>query len=202
MNLRRLLLQLTYRVIFASGIAALLWVGGNLVYAKAFQLYALSSLGSGTAFQNDMKGAGAHLPPALQTGDLIGRLDIPGTGTSVAVLEGVDDHVLVIAAGHVPGTAATPETAGNIAIAAHRDTFFNGLRKIRVGDVIEFSTRRETFRYLVTTTEVVSPSDTRVLESHGREELTLITCYPFSFLGAAPQRFIVHAQPETTLNLQ
>jgi sortase A len=124
----------------------------------------------------------------------VGRLDIAERDISVVVLEGVEDDTLGIAAGHVPGTSL-PGSNGNIVIAAHRDTFFRKLRDIRVGNAIQVFTPRGTFDYRVSNTEIVSPSETRVLESSGHSELTLITCYPFSFLGAAPQRFIVHARP-------
>jgi sortase A len=128
----------------------------------------------------------------------MGRLTIPERGISVMVLEGVEDDILDIGAGHVPGTPL-PGSDGNFAVAAHRDTFFRELRNIRAGDTIRFSTHEGTFRYFVTTTEIVEPSETRVLKFHGGAELTLITCYPFSFVGAAPQRFIVHARPRPDL---
>jgi sortase A len=125
----------------------------------------------------------------------VGRLDIAERRISVVVLEGVEDDALGIAAGHVPGTSL-PGSNGNIVIAAHRDTFFRELRNIDLGDRIQLSTPAGTFDYFVSNTEIVNPSETRVLESSGHSELTLITCYPFSFLGAAPQRFIVHARPQ------
>ena len=193
MKLRRILIQVTCRIIFGTGIAALLWVGANLVYAKAFQLYALSSFGSKLQSQTELSDIGSTPSQNLRNGDLVGRLHIPGAGLSVAVLEGIEDSTLGIAAGHIPGTSL-PGANGNVAIAAHRDSYFRALRDIEVGDTIEFATRKGTFRYFVTTTEVVAPSEIRVLASHGHAELTLITCYPFSFLGTAPQRFIVHAQ--------
>ena len=126
----------------------------------------------------------------------MGRLDIVERKISVVVVEGVDEETLAIAAGHVPGTSL-PGSNGNVVIAAHRDTFFRELRNIHAGNTIQLSTPRGTFGYSVTNIEIVNPSETRVLESRGHSELTLITCYPFSFLGTAPQRFIVHARPQS-----
>jgi sortase A len=94
----------------------------------------------------------------------------------------------------VPGTPL-PGAPGNVAIAAHRDTFFRDLKGIRTGDSILFSNVQQTFEYVVDSMETVDPDDTRVIESRSRPELTLITCFPFYFIGSAPKRFIVHARP-------
>jgi len=189
---RVLVIQLIYRAFFAAGIVALVWVGAQLGYAKTYQLYMMSKLKTQPAFANS--NADSKLPPSrLRSGDLVGRLDIMDRKLSVVVLEGVEDDTLGIAAGHVPGTFL-PGSNGNVVIAAHRDTFFRELRNIHAGEKIQLTTPRGTFQYLVSNTEIVKPSETRVLESRGRDELTLITCYPFSFLGAAPDRFIVHAR--------
>jgi sortase A len=124
----------------------------------------------------------------------MGRLEIPSIGISVMVLHGTEDATLAIGAGHVPGTPS-PGGDGNLVIAAHRDTFFRRLDGIRPGDRLRILTLGHTYDYVVLSTETVDPEDTRVMESHGRLELTLITCYPFHFVGAAPKRFIVHAEP-------
>ena len=128
----------------------------------------------------------------LSDGDVIGKLEIPQIGLSVMVLQGVKEEILRLGAGHVPGTPL-PGADGNSAIAAHRDTFFRKLKRIRTGDRIQFLTVRGTAQYIVDSTEIVEPADTRVMESRGRPELTLISCYPFYFVGSAPHRFIVHA---------
>jgi len=189
-DLRETTIRLIYRSLLAAGIIALLWVGGQLGYAKTYQLYQLSRLKSRPAFANE------NGPSSLRNGDLVGRLDILERKISVVVVEGIDEETLAIAAGHVPGTSL-PGSNGNVVIAAHRDTFFRELRNIHPGNTIQLSTPRGTFEYTVTNTEIVKPSETRVLESSGRSELTLVTCYPFSFLGAAPKRFIVHARPQS-----
>jgi sortase A len=129
----------------------------------------------------------------LRQGDPIGELNVPRLHLSVMVLEGDDDSILGVAAGHIPETAL-PNTAGNIGIAAHRDTFFRPLRWIRPNDVITLTTPGGTTEFSVTGTEVVSPEDTAVLSPGPGRDLTLVTCYPFSYIGPAPRRFIVHAR--------
>jgi sortase A len=195
MNRRLILIRMIYRALFAAGIVALLWVGGQLGYAKTYQFYSMSKLKAQLALANGISASTSPMSSSLRSGDLVGRLDIAERKISVVVLEGVEDDALGIAAGHVPGTSL-PGSNGNIVIAAHRDTFFRELRNIDLGDRIQLSTPAGTFDYFVSNTEIVNPSETRVLESSGHSELTLITCYPFSFLGAAPQRFIVHARPQ------
>ena len=129
----------------------------------------------------------------LRHGEMIGRLEIPRVNVSVIVLEGADSSVLDVAAGRIPGTAL-PGLSGNVGIAAHRDTFFRSLREIRVQDRLSFRTPAGIFQYAVESTEVVEPSDTGVLRQNAGEELTLVTCYPFNYIGSAPKRFIVHAR--------
>jgi sortase A len=124
---------------------------------------------------------------------LVGRLEVPRLGLSVMVLEGVEDRELGLGAGHVPGTAL-PGTAANVVIAGHRDSFFRPLRSVRVNDEIELSTRQGSFRYSVESVHVAEPQDTYLLDPGREPVLTLITCYPFSFIGPAPERFVVRAR--------
>jgi sortase A len=133
------------------------------------------------------------MPAAIGPDGLIGRIEIARLGVSVVVVEGTDKPTLRHAAGHIPGTAI-PGQIGNIGIAAHRDTFFRPLRNIRDNDVVALTTLRGEFRYRVVSTKIVSPEDVAVLDPDGNEILTLVTCYPFYFVGAAPSRFIVRAQ--------
>lgn len=120
------------------------------------------------------------------------QLAIPRLGVSVMGEEGTDIGTLRRGAGHVPGTAPPGSSSGNVVIAAHRDTFFRPLRDIRVGDDVEMTTASGRLYYRVDSTEVVAPSDVAVLRGTGTPNLTLITCYPFAFIGSAPSRFIVH----------
>ena len=129
-------------------------------------------------------------PPAKRS--VIGRLDIPRLNLAVMVREGADEGTLSRAVGHIPGTAL-PGNIGNVGLAGHRDTFFRALRKIRADDVIELQTTAGTYRYIVKSTRIVTPRDVSVLNASGGETLTLVTCYPFYYVGSAPKRFIVHA---------
>lgn len=131
--------------------------------------------------------------PAPQSGSIVGRLVIPRVGVSVMVVEGVDARELKRAAGHIPGTAL-PGEPGNVGIAAHRDTFFRPLRSIARNDTITVSTLAGAYRYRVVSTKIVRPEDVQVLSPTGRNTLTLVTCFPFYYVGPAPKRFIVRAE--------
>ena len=109
------------------------------------------------------------------------------------VVEGAGHRDLKRAAGHIPGTAF-PGTGGNTGIAAHRDTFFRPLRFIRISDSITVTTPQGAFVYRVVSTQIVKPDQIQVLSPTQAEALTLVTCYPFNFVGPAPRRFIVRAE--------
>lgn len=135
-------------------------------------------------------GAPKVLPP--KRGEPVAVLTIPRLSLSAVVLEGAGARELKLGPGHIARTPL-PGEGGNFAVAGHRDTFFRPLRSVLNHDVIEVETRTRKFRYRVTSTRIVDPTDVHVLESVGRDTLTLVTCYPFNFVGSAPQRFIVHA---------
>lgn len=143
------------------------------------------------AFREAEAPAGRKFPD----GSLIGRLQIERLGLSVIVLEGVGTGALRRGAGHIPSTSL-PGGPGNVGLAAHRDTFFRPLKDIREGDRIVFETVDGTYRYRVEWTQVVLPEDTYVLDDPGSPVLTLVTCYPFYYVGSAPKRFIVRAKLE------
>lgn len=124
---------------------------------------------------------------------LIGRIDIPRLRVSVIVIEGTSNTTLRRAVGHIPGTPL-PGQRGNVAISGHRDTFFRPLRNIRHNDIITVTTPFGEYRYRVVSTRIVSPSNVAVLDPNDNEILTLVTCYPFYFVGSAPDRFIVRAE--------
>jgi len=136
---------------------------------------------------------GRAISLALPTGGVMGRIEIRRLGLSVMVAEGVDQGTLRRAAGHIPGTAQ-PGEAGNVAISAHRDTFFRPLRNIRRNDLVTLTTLAGNYDYRVVATKVTEPSDVSVLAPNGKEILTLITCYPFYFVGSAPKRFVVQGE--------
>jgi len=124
---------------------------------------------------------------------LVGRLDIPRLGFSVVIAEGTKDSTLRRAAGHIGGTGL-PGRPGNVGIAGHRDTLFRPLKDIRLNDVITLTTLQGEYRYRVVSTKIVTPSNVAVLDPDGQEVLTLVTCYPFYFVGPSPDRFIVRAK--------
>lgn len=131
------------------------------------------------------------MPVGYVRGELIGRLEIPKVGLSVPVLESYDPATLVRGVGHVPGTAV-PGGLGNMVLAGHRDTFFRPLRNVRAGMEIDVVTKNnDTSRYLIDSTEVITPDQVQVTETGDMPGMTLITCFPFDYIGAAPQRFIV-----------
>ena len=137
-----------------------------------------------------------NIPSASAMSGLIGRIEIARLGLSVMIIEGDDGKTLRRAAGHVPGTAL-PGQFGNVGITVHRDTFFRPLRNIQMDDVITLTTLQGVYHYRVVSTKVVSPQDVEVLDSTGGDVLTLVTCHPFYFVGAAPNRFIVRAERVT-----
>jgi sortase A len=142
--------------------------------------------------------AGATTPPAVAApvptdGVSIGEIQIPRLGLRAMIAQGESALILRRSVGHLPDTAL-PGEVGNVVLAGHRDTFFRPLSGVRAGDSITLKTRDGEFEYLVESTSVVAPGAVEVLEPTGGRTLTLITCYPFSYVGAAPNRFIVRAR--------
>jgi sortase A len=137
--------------------------------------------------------------PAIKprVGSIIGKIWIPRLGITAIVDEGINHRTLSLSVGHIPSTAL-PGESGNIGIAGHRDTFFRPLRHIQREDIITLTTLRGEYRYRVVSIKVVGPYDLTVLESDGGNQiLTLVTCYPFYYVGSAPDRFIVRAERVT-----
>ncbi len=124
---------------------------------------------------------------------LLGRIAIPRLEVHAMVREGVDDHTLRRSVGHVPGTAE-PGADGNVGLAGHRDSFFRKLKDIRKDDKIVIETLDSKFEYTVDSTKIVGPNDVEVLAPTPDRALTLVTCYPFYYVGNAPRRFIVRAR--------
>ena len=132
-------------------------------------------------------------PRILANGDILGELQVPRLGLDAIVVQGDSDADLRRAVGHL-SNSALPGEWGNVALAGHRDTFFRPLRDIRVGDEIKFKTRQRSYEYVVESIEVVAPTDLRVLESSAEHDLTLLTCFPFHYVGPAPKRLVVRAR--------
>jgi sortase A len=137
--------------------------------------------------RNESSGAAGRGDSAL------GRIEIPSINLAAMIMEGTDAKTLRRAVGHISGTPL-PGQEGNVAIAGHRDTFFRALRHIRDDDEITLTTLAGSYRYRVDSIKVVEPDDTAVLNNSESEILTLVTCYPFYFVGPAPKRFVVRAQ--------
>ena len=123
---------------------------------------------------------------------VLGRLEIPALRLTTPIVDDDDTNSLLRGAGHIRGTAM-PGGLGNFVIAAHRDTYFRPLAGIKPGMAIRVVTPDETFTYLVDSTKIVNPEDVYVLDMGDVPQLTLITCYPFHYIGAAPKRFTVQA---------
>jgi sortase A len=168
-------MRILSRILFVLGVLCLATYGFVAVQAHVYQQRMASALESG-----------------VSDGDLLGKLEIPRLNLSVMVMEGVAEKTLRLGGGHIPGTAY-PGTPGNSGFAAHRDTFFRPLRNVRKDDLIHFTTHSQTLTYRVASTAVVSPTDTGVLHPTTGETITLVTCFPFYYVGPAPKRFVVHA---------
>lgn len=190
------------RTLFAAGILMLGYCGFVLLDIWRFQqrekqnLERLLHEQQAKAVSPASPASVRSLAPIIGPDGLIGRMEIARLGLSVIVVEGTDKPTLRRAAGHIVGTGL-PGQPGNIGIAAHRDTFFRPLRNIQIDDVITVTTLRGEYRYRVVSTKVVNPENVGVLKPDGSEVLTLVTCYPFYFVGSAPNRFIVRAERVT-----
>ena len=191
---------------------ACLWVvascgiGGSLfTYTSAYihqktqtrRLNEMNGVSGGSAsgygkFTNVSSADTAALP---QADGLLGAIEIPRLGITSVVEEGVDDGTLAQAVGHIPGTRF-PGQDGNTGLAAHRDTYFRHLGDIKPGDEIIFRAPGFKYIYTVQSTQIVDPSDTQVLSDEDGTTLTLVTCFPFHFIGPAPKRFVVTARAE------
>jgi sortase A len=188
-----LFLRCTRMLLFLSGALAISYVGVTLLHAKLYQKAADITLEKEISAQQQHR---VTLSAAVvsQSG-VLGRIEIPRLGMTIAILEGTSAQTLRLGVGHIKGTTL-PGGQGNSAIAGHRDTFFRPLKDIRANDEIRIQTVSGISRYQVDWVRVVAPEDTEILGPASRPSITLITCYPFHLIGAAPQRFVVHAFKE------
>ena len=192
------MLRYAERALFAIGIIALAWFASGQIYAAREQAALSRELEAArqaaeTAAEAapDTRSAVSAAPLAARA--LVGRIEVPRLRLSALAREGVDVRTLRGSVGHVPGTAL-PGEPGNAAFAAHRDTFFRPLAGIRKGDTVLVTTPDGVHSYRVFGTRVVTPTEVSVLRSGQRSQLTLVTCYPFDYVGSAPQRFVVQAE--------
>lgn len=177
------------RVLWVFGFVCLGWAGATWLDAYQFQRDQGRVLAEQTtAMHNSTAAPRDTLDPSAP----IGRLDIPRLDVSVVVMPGDDEATLSKAVGHLSDTPL-PWNGGNTALAGHRDTFFRPLERVKPGDEIHLDTARGRFIYRVRRTVIVEPEDLWVLDPSANPTLTLITCYPFKYVGQAPKRFIVQA---------
>ena len=194
-------LNWAHRALFVCAILLLGYCGFALADSWVFQRRESSDLdrqliGRQMASQGTPQPQSSASPqgaPGAATHGLIGRIEIPRLLLSVVVMEGIGRTTLRRGIGHIPGTAL-PGQPGNVGLAGHRDTFFRALKDLRVNDEIRFSTPRGDFRYEVESLRIVDPDDTGALAASGENVLTLVTCYPFYYVGPAPKRWIVRAR--------
>lgn len=193
-------------MLLAFGVALLLICAGARVYTVVFSRLELHRYWQAQSTKSDGKSkdntdfrlwskqriAAYQASLTSQSPLPLGVLRIPSVHLEVPLLEGTDDFTLNRAVGHIEGTAALG-SPGNIGVAGHRDGFFRGLKDIQTGDVIELLNQNRMDRYVVDEILTVSPEETSVLSDRPRPSLTLVTCYPFYFVGSAPLRYIVHA---------
>lgn len=182
-------LRLVERALLAIAAGALLYCASAFVEAVTLQWLDGREIDAGPPRVEEPAGATA---PGARPGDVVGRLEIPRVGVLAIVRTGVDPRTLRLGAGLIPGSGWPGET-GNVGVAGHRDTWFRGLRSIAVGDTVQLVTPGHVYRYRVERTQVVSPRDVWVLAPTSRPTLTLVTCYPFTWLGHASERFVVWA---------
>jgi sortase A len=185
---RRPFVEWLSRLLIATGLLCLGWVGLVSAEATLFRRAQLQAMVSMTAETANTAAA----PVTLPVGSPLGVLAIPRLGFAEAVAEGEDESTLSIAIGHVPDTPM-PWHQGNSGFAGHRTTHFRPLNDVRIGDELLLTTPHGLFRYVVRQTLIVDPSDVWVLDPTPGRQLTLITCYPFTYIGRAPKRFIVKA---------
>ena len=183
----------TTRVTVILATSWILMIGGIL-----FLAYAGYAVTEASAYQTiEIRRFEYPKPPVqpriLAEGDVIGEITVARLGLKAIIVQGDSPRILRRAVGHLSRTAL-PGEFGNVALAAHRDTFFHPLREIRPGDIVTLDIPGERFRYEVDSTLVVSPVESGVLQPSGGRELTLITCFPFGYVGPAPNRFVVHAR--------
>lgn len=185
----------TERILWSAGVVLLGWATISIAGAMRFDREARRDFEAVAAAPSPPT---PMPPPArLAVGDVLGIVEIPRLGFSSIVVEGDSDEVLDVAVGHLPDTPL-PWQPGNSAIAGHRDGHFRPLKDIAVGDAIRLRTHHGTFDYTITSTVIVLPSDVSVLKPTPGNTLTLITCYPFTYIGRAPKRFVIHATSTST----
>jgi sortase A len=188
-------LRLLERLLLATALVTLGWYGYAQMEAQLYQSSENRALDALLVQQPAAQDAPPATAPTPANGTVIGRVEIPRLAVATIIRAGADARTLQLAVGHIPGTAL-PGEGGNVGLAGHRDTFFRRLKDIAPDDEIRVVTPEGSFIYRVERTNVVQPEDIWVLDPTSTPVLTLITCYPFNYIGAAPDRFVVRATLE------
>jgi sortase A len=188
-GLKRRALRASYYIFLTTGIVALAFAGYTVLDRYWFQHAETARFEAVSAPAEPV----AVKPVPIADGGVIGEIEVTRLGLKAMVVQGDSDMLLRRAVGHLPETAL-PGEAGNVALAGHRDGLFRPLRNVMPGDLITLRTPEREFQYQVEWTAIVPPTAVRVIQPTSEPVLTLVTCFPFYFVGAAPERFIVRAR--------
>jgi sortase A len=183
-------LRAAYYLFLTAGIMAVGYAGYALLARYWYQGDETSKFETASAPPAGRRGV---QPAPIAEGGTIGEIEVPRLGLKSIVVQGDSENLLRLAVGHIPETAL-PGEAGNVALAGHRDGLFRPLRDVEQGDSIILRTPDREFQYEVEWTEVVPPTTVTVIQSTSEPALTLVTCFPFHYVGAAPERFVVRAR--------
>ena len=196
--MRKKVLLIVERGLLAIGVALGAWSLAQIVEAQRVQQMpvpppsTIRPSGENPARGVVSKSGKPDARPKVKTGAWVAKLEAPSVKMTATVLEGSDDRTLARGAGHIEDTAF-PGEKGNIGVAGHRDTIFRPVRHLRLGDPLVVTTADSVYRYKITRMAIVEPKDVFVLDPINKPSLTLVTCFPFDFIGHAPKRYIVGA---------
>ncbi len=190
---RQAVLRAAFYALLTAGIAALAYAGYAVLDLYWFQHIELAKLEAVPIIPQPPPAEPIPSVAPVAAGEVIGEIEVPRLKLKATVVEGDSEKLLRRSVGHLPQTAL-PGEAGNVALAGHRDGLFRPLRNIQPGDMVTLRTRDHQFEYRVEWTAVVPQAATQVVGPTSEPALTLITCYPFYYLGAAPERFVVRAR--------
>jgi sortase A len=186
MPARLSVLQWVERVLLVSGVALGAWYAAVLIEAHYFKSLPAPPV------TVTMEVPGEPRTHRFAAGEWIAQMNAPSVHLTATVLEGSDDRTLERAAGHIEDTPF-PGDPGNVGIAGHRDTTFRAVRNLKIGDPLTLTTADRVFSYKISSLKIVNPEDVYVLDPTDHPVITLVTCYPFSFIGHAPKRYVIRA---------
>jgi sortase A len=186
-------LRVVERALYALGLVCLGAVAGAQLQSWRFNARESARL---AALLDEREASVLHAAAAraeAQPGRAFGRIEFPDQGYSTLLAEGIDASTLRLAVGHLPGSAF-PGERGNVALAGHRDSFFHVLKNVAHDERLLLRTPDGVFTYRIVWRSVLEPSRVDVLASAAEPALTLVTCYPFGYIGPAPLRYVVRAR--------